>query len=347
MYMVSLRSRGIHNPVLTILNLGPGSFFKTHKDTPRGNDMFASLVVVLPTRHTGGALKFQHDGHSLHFDSAQAIADAPTMSIAYAAFFSDIDHEVDVVETGYRVTLTYNLYYKSRSAKAISPSIKTSVEDYLRQSLQDLMDDKTALPDSGLLGFCLRHQYSSAALENKRLLKGSDAVLAKVCDELGLKTYVRVIYIDESSGVDILTRSLAWMPDFGFEDESLCEHLCSLGGLHLDRCDGCGQKRQIKVHWVTEMHAKNVDMFTDIVPAYGNEPAVDTIYSYLCFIVEVNRGKDSAKIGRPGVQDSEESSEGEVSEREVSEGEVSEDNVAASDGEDPASSDAGSMPGDA
>ena len=34
--------------------LGPGSFFKTHVDTPRSDKMFGSLVVVLPTRHAEG-----------------------------------------------------------------------------------------------------------------------------------------------------------------------------------------------------------------------------------------------------------------------------------------------------
>ncbi|KAJ6550250.1 hypothetical protein B0H19DRAFT_1074112 [Mycena capillaripes] len=35
---------------------GPGSFFKGHKDTPRGETMISSLVVIFPTAHTGGAL---------------------------------------------------------------------------------------------------------------------------------------------------------------------------------------------------------------------------------------------------------------------------------------------------
>ncbi|KAJ7069205.1 hypothetical protein C8F01DRAFT_1077833 [Mycena amicta] len=35
---------------------GPGSFFKEHKDTPRGEDMVGSLVIVFPTVHQGGGV---------------------------------------------------------------------------------------------------------------------------------------------------------------------------------------------------------------------------------------------------------------------------------------------------
>jgi hypothetical protein len=31
------------------------SFFKAHKDTPRGTDMLGSLVVIYPTAHEGGS----------------------------------------------------------------------------------------------------------------------------------------------------------------------------------------------------------------------------------------------------------------------------------------------------
>ena len=75
--------------------------------------MFASLVIVYPTVHKGGALRFRHGSLDYTFDSAVEVSQAAAPSIAFAAFFSDIDHEVSVVESGYRVTLTYNLYYGS------------------------------------------------------------------------------------------------------------------------------------------------------------------------------------------------------------------------------------------
>lgn len=288
---------------LTVLELGPGSFFKTHKGTPRSDDMFASLVVVLPTRHTGGALSFQHENQSLQFDSAQAIADSSTTSIAYAAFFSDIDYEVGVVQSGYRVTLTYNLYYTETSSptKAISPLVKTSFEGYLKQSLQALRDDTSTLPDSGLLGFPLRHQYTSAALNDKGLLEGSDAILAKVCDELGLKSYMRIVYLDQYTDLSVLMKRQANI------EAIVNKHLYDVlifhwGGLLLDSYPEDGRRPDIIVHWVTDRRAENMKMSEKAYATleYGNEPSVAHCYWYLCLIVEVNRGKDSAQIGMVG-----------------------------------------------
>ncbi|EEB89677.1 hypothetical protein MPER_12198, partial [Moniliophthora perniciosa FA553] len=33
-----------------------GAFFKPHKDTPRAQNMFGSLVIIFPTQHKGEAL---------------------------------------------------------------------------------------------------------------------------------------------------------------------------------------------------------------------------------------------------------------------------------------------------
>jgi len=76
--------------------------------------MFGSLVIVFPTPHEGGGLLLRHRGHEWIFDSGKELTDAALAerqpSIAYVAFFSDIEHEVAPVISGYRVTLTFNLY---------------------------------------------------------------------------------------------------------------------------------------------------------------------------------------------------------------------------------------------
>jgi len=56
---------------------GEGSFFKPHLDTPRGEMMFASLVIVFPTPHEGGALLLRHHGHEWIYDSGQELATEP------------------------------------------------------------------------------------------------------------------------------------------------------------------------------------------------------------------------------------------------------------------------------
>lgn len=96
---------------------GKDSFFRAHQDTPRGAKMFGSLVLVFPTPHEGGSLVLRHEGKEWSFDSAKVLAEQPSPSIGYVAFFSDVEHEVLPVKSGYRVTITYNLYFGDGETK--------------------------------------------------------------------------------------------------------------------------------------------------------------------------------------------------------------------------------------
>jgi 2OG-Fe(II) oxygenase superfamily len=128
---------------------GKGSFFKPHVDTPRSEMMFGSLVIVFPTPHEGGGLFLRHRGHEWIFDSGKELTDAALEkrqpSIAYVAFFSDIEHEVAPVISGYRVTLTFNLYIDASgpvSAKDMG-SEQLSSPSATNEPHQELADGST------------------------------------------------------------------------------------------------------------------------------------------------------------------------------------------------------------
>jgi hypothetical protein len=70
------------------------------------------LVVCLPSAHTGGELAVRHDQREVKFDWSK-----DSKSIQWAAFYSDCEHEVLPVTSGYRVTLTYNLYYNKKGCQ--------------------------------------------------------------------------------------------------------------------------------------------------------------------------------------------------------------------------------------
>jgi len=55
----------------------------------------------------GGALIVRHQGKEIEFDWSK-----DSQSIQWGAFYSDCEHEVLPVTSGYRLTLAYNLYYK-------------------------------------------------------------------------------------------------------------------------------------------------------------------------------------------------------------------------------------------
>ena len=42
-----------------------GDFFKSHIDTPHGTDMLGTLILCLPSPHTGGALTVKHNGQEV------------------------------------------------------------------------------------------------------------------------------------------------------------------------------------------------------------------------------------------------------------------------------------------
>ncbi|KZT24045.1 hypothetical protein NEOLEDRAFT_1210256, partial [Neolentinus lepideus HHB14362 ss-1] len=67
-------SRSIKAELYKLNIYGPGAFFKAHKDTPRAENMFGSLVVVYPTPHEGGALILCHRGKEWEFDSGKILA---------------------------------------------------------------------------------------------------------------------------------------------------------------------------------------------------------------------------------------------------------------------------------
>ena len=108
----------------------------------------------------------------------------------WAAFFSDLEHEVLLVTSGYRVTLTYNLYYSA-------PSIPTQLFDVttigLYQELSSALQTPHFMRDGGTLGFFCQHKYVETLTDDTladfsaqlSFLKG-DMIIYQVAKSLGL-----------------------------------------------------------------------------------------------------------------------------------------------------------------
>ncbi|KAI9464366.1 hypothetical protein HD554DRAFT_2026474 [Boletus coccyginus] len=177
-------------------------FFKAHQDTPRGDNMFGSLVVVLPAQHEGGQFSLRLGDQHWIADFTDQFAAATEPSICFIAFFSDVEHQVLPVTSGYRVTLTYNLHFRAQGN--IPRALSGPFHDKLKARLIELVNDAETLPKGGYLGLGLCHQYvydetkPTDSLLDK--LKGSDAVLANVCKELGLPYSLRLLYAQGEDG---------------------------------------------------------------------------------------------------------------------------------------------------
>ena len=106
--------------------------------------MFGSLVIVFPAPHEGGALKLrtqrnkEGERKEWTFDAPALLAQQTQPSVAYVAFFSDVEHEVAPVVSGHRVTLTYNLYHGDR--RTLAPSARLEVRSPLNAVAYEVKD---------------------------------------------------------------------------------------------------------------------------------------------------------------------------------------------------------------
>jgi hypothetical protein len=120
-----------------------GGHFAQHKDTPRGDDMLGTLVVCLPSQFSNGAFVVRHEGVFETYDWAQAIREqAEPTRIHWAAFFGDVDHQIERVWGGLRVTLTYLIRRGANTGlSAVPAGDREALNALVQQQLRLLLDD--------------------------------------------------------------------------------------------------------------------------------------------------------------------------------------------------------------
>ena len=112
-----------------------GGHFKSHVDTPCSKDMFGSLVICLPAAFTGGELVTYHQKRKVVFDWSVLSRN----QIQWAAFYSDVEHEVLPVTSGYRITLTYNLYTTAEvSVQRHSLVVREKIDELQLQVMDEI-----------------------------------------------------------------------------------------------------------------------------------------------------------------------------------------------------------------
>ena len=126
-------------------------------------------------------------------------------SVQWAAFFSDSPHEVLRVESGHRITLTYNLSVTPESVSTISaisgstllPGLSAD-SMALHSVLRAALADPDFMPAGGILGFGCQHAYphtqEGLCKRVPSMLKGGDAAVQAVALGLGLEVSVKAAY---------------------------------------------------------------------------------------------------------------------------------------------------------
>lgn len=166
---------GINNTISAsfykLLIYEEGDFFLPHKDSEKEPGMFGTLILGLPSRHTGGELFIRFKGLEKKVELG---AGFDINSIPFVAFYADCEHEVKPVTSGNRVNLVYNLLQDDHSGVIPLPDYEEHIA-HLTRSLIDMRDNFTNRPKIVLFD----HQYTPAnfSLGN---LKNHDMPRAKV-----------------------------------------------------------------------------------------------------------------------------------------------------------------------
>ncbi len=118
-----------------VITYKKGDKFSRHKDTPRNEELIGTLVVGLPIAHTGGAFVVDDGRAPETFDWSKPAAN----TLPWVALFSDVDHEIEPVKSGARVTLVYSLHRTDQprsdaKAKARHQLVKEAASALSRQS---------------------------------------------------------------------------------------------------------------------------------------------------------------------------------------------------------------------
>lgn len=302
---------------------GPGSFSGPHEYNPTPNT-FGVLIVVFPTTHEGGTLHLRRKANKWTFD---LFTHSDTALIKYIAFYNAVEHDLSPITSGYRVSLIYNLYHDNPPLPTgpLRGDGVTEEEAKLRQKLSALIENLDFLPDGGYLGFGLRYQYpikseSSDLGSLVGALKGSDAIIKRVADELNMNAQLKLVYEDDddedtSDSEDyededededreefsrtrwLLLDDANQYPESMLEDDGPARvSVASSGGVILCNPDEKlkpikdSQGRPVKprqVYWVTPL--TKFSRVKNAFATYGNQASVGYTYGDLCLMVEVCR----------------------------------------------------------
>lgn len=171
-----------------------GSFFTAHRDTEKIPNMFATMVISLPSEHQGGELIISHAGHSQSY----SFADNSLFEPSYVAFYADCYHEVKPITSGYRICLIYNLAITNRKEQPDLAQQLGVMRD-VEQVIQTWKENPGEVPISTYL---LDHSYSEQNLSMSNLKLDDFAkasVLLNAAENSGCKAYLCLATYYQSS----------------------------------------------------------------------------------------------------------------------------------------------------
>lgn len=146
---------------------------------------FGVMLVTLPSAHKGGTIVVKRNLKEQKMESSQYSA----YGSLCAAWYNDTEHEIDVVTSGHRLVLTYNLVQTDPGALPTASTLECNISS-IRNCLRAWKADLLSCPQ--VLAFCLRDQYDD--FENIDSLANEDEArvrcLIQACAEEGIEIFL-------------------------------------------------------------------------------------------------------------------------------------------------------------
>lgn len=162
-----------------------GGSFTPHRDTERADGVFATLVVQLPSRYTGGRCVVTHAGVTQTFDLGAGAGGEGSMEAAaafgchYVCHYTDCEPELRPLTSGHRLALVYNLHWRPESSPESSPQSSQLPTAAAVAGGSRVVEAVQGLPESAEpLVLRLEHPYTVQSLEGHgaAALRGEDRV---------------------------------------------------------------------------------------------------------------------------------------------------------------------------
>ncbi len=184
-----------------------GHFFKPHRDTEKCDNMIATLIIILPSKHSGGNLIVEHYDEKKQFQSSRFSLD----QINSIAFYADCYHEIKKVTSGYRVALTYNISLKNGQHKILQSNINDNIPISLLQSLVDYFNSPIQSEFDHIREqakkclYLFDHDYTAASFSWNNL-KGRDhqraEALKAIAEKMDYSIYLVLADVQETWNCD-------------------------------------------------------------------------------------------------------------------------------------------------
>eukprot|EP01080_Neovahlkampfia_damariscottae_P012700 gene12700-6898_t len=160
-------SKSITAEFYKLLIYEKGSHFKKHKDTLRSKNHFGTLLL---NYHVFIKVESKEC-----FQFSLEKGDNPFNSVKWLAFFTDCDHEILPLESGFRVALTFHLLFQGKKPVIIDDETLAKGCNLVEKAFQESKGKD--------IGFILHHKYSSSTLAPENL-KGKDLLMYHLVESL-------------------------------------------------------------------------------------------------------------------------------------------------------------------